>query len=143
MGALTVHVAEIARRRHPCHAVPPRSPPASPIWETSPKRWPAVPRTAAQIRRDDDAMDDLHRQLLAVVVDPELGARCGRCRRRELPRRSCRWPSLSGVLAPEDWANPEMFYAALARTGDAPLNEVVEAVVTPSTALTSLRTSAS
>lgn len=43
----------------------------------------------------------------------------------------------SGVLAPEDWAAPETFYKTLAATGRAPLHEVVEAVVTPSTALTS------
>ncbi|MBN3457397.1 saccharopine dehydrogenase NADP-binding domain-containing protein [Mycobacterium sp. DSM 3803] len=48
----------------------------------------------------------------------------------------------SGVLAPEDWADPEIFYNALAATGGAPLHQVVEAVVTPSTAVTS-RTTAS
>ncbi|KWX26217.1 saccharopine dehydrogenase [Mycolicibacterium wolinskyi] len=44
---------------------------------------------------------------------------------------------LSGVLAPEDWVAPEKFYPALAATGGASLHEVVEAVVTPSTAVTS------
>lgn len=43
----------------------------------------------------------------------------------------------AGVLAPEDWANPEAFYVALALTGGSKPHEVVEAVVTPSTALTS------
>lgn len=43
----------------------------------------------------------------------------------------------SGVLAPEDWVAPEKFYKALAATGGSPLHEVVEAVVKPSTALTS------
>ena len=43
----------------------------------------------------------------------------------------------SGVLAPEDWADPETFYNALSATGGAPLHQVVEAVVTPSTAVTS------
>jgi len=43
----------------------------------------------------------------------------------------------SGVLAPEDWADPETFYNALAATGGAPLHQVVEALVTPSTAVTS------
>ncbi|OBF86072.1 saccharopine dehydrogenase [Mycobacterium sp. 852002-51163_SCH5372311] len=47
----------------------------------------------------------------------------------------------SGVLAPEDWANPENFYTALAAAGGSPLNEVVEAVVTPSTAVTTQRAS--
>jgi saccharopine dehydrogenase-like NADP-dependent oxidoreductase len=43
---------------------------------------------------------------------------------------------LSGVLAPEDWANPEEFYRALARTSGSKPHEVVEAVVTPSMAVT-------
>ena len=43
----------------------------------------------------------------------------------------------AGVLAPEDWVDPETFYHALAATGGAPLHQVVEAVVTPSTAVTS------
>ncbi|KUH94524.1 saccharopine dehydrogenase NADP-binding domain-containing protein [Mycobacterium sp. IS-3022] len=47
----------------------------------------------------------------------------------------------SGVLAPEDWVDPESFYPALAATGGASLHEVVEAVVTPSTAVTSRRAS--
>jgi hypothetical protein len=46
---------------------------------------------------------------------------------------------VAGVLSPEDWAEPERFYAAMARTGDSPLHEVVEAIVTPSTALTGRR----
>lgn len=43
----------------------------------------------------------------------------------------------AGVLAPEDWVDPETFYHALAAAGGAPLHQVVEAVVTPSTAVTS------
>ena len=43
---------------------------------------------------------------------------------------------LAGVLAPEDWADPETFYRALAATGGSPLHEVVEAVVSPSSAVT-------
>lgn len=50
---------------------------------------------------------------------------------------------LSGVLAPEDWADPERFYATLAKTGGSKPHEVVEALVTPSTALTSARVTAS
>lgn len=42
----------------------------------------------------------------------------------------------AGVLAPEDWADPETFYRALAAAGSSPLHEVVQAVVTPSTAVT-------
>ncbi|MGW4534567.1 saccharopine dehydrogenase family protein [Nocardia sp. NPDC004340] len=44
---------------------------------------------------------------------------------------------LSGVLAPEDWADPERFYRMLARTGGSLAHEVVEALVSPSTAVTS------
>jgi len=36
---------------------------------------------------------------------------------------------LAGVLSPEDWANPEKFYDALALTGRSPRHEVVEASV--------------
>jgi saccharopine dehydrogenase-like NADP-dependent oxidoreductase len=35
---------------------------------------------------------------------------------------------LAGVLSPEDWADPESFYDALALTGRSPRHEVVEAV---------------
>lgn len=38
---------------------------------------------------------------------------------------------LAGVLAPEDWADPQAFYSALERTGASP-HEIVESVVTPS-----------
>jgi hypothetical protein len=38
---------------------------------------------------------------------------------------------LAGVLAPEDWAEPQAYYAALARAGALP-HEIVESVVTPS-----------
>lgn len=48
---------------------------------------------------------------------------------------------VAGVLSPEDWANPEQFYTAMARTGGSPLHEVIEAIVTPSTALTTPRAS--
>lgn len=43
---------------------------------------------------------------------------------------------LAGVLAPEDWADPESFYSALAATGGSPPHEVVQALVTPSSAVT-------
>ena len=35
----------------------------------------------------------------------------------------------SGVLAPEDWANPEKFYEVLARVGHAQLPAIIESVV--------------
>ena len=46
-----------------------------------------------------------------------------------------------GVLAPEDWADPEQFYAALAATGGSQPHEVVEAIVSPSTTVTARRLS--
>lgn len=46
---------------------------------------------------------------------------------------------LAGVLCPEDWADPERFYAAAAQTGGGTLTDVVEAIVTPSTAITAAR----
>lgn len=39
----------------------------------------------------------------------------------------------------EDWASPEEFHAASARTGGAPPHEIVEAIVTPSTTVTACR----
>ncbi|MFE3002559.1 saccharopine dehydrogenase family protein [Nocardia sp. NPDC059246] len=50
---------------------------------------------------------------------------------------------LSGVLAPEDWAEPELFYRTFAKTGGAQAHEVVEALVAPSSAVTSRKVSAS
>lgn len=79
MGALAVHVAEIARRRHPHHAVPAEiSEHVADMGEVAQALASGAqqvllaqdPRRAAQIRHDDDAMDELHRQLLAVLIDP-------------------------------------------------------------------------
>lgn len=76
MGALAVHVAEIARRRHPHHAVPAEvtgyvadmGDVASALATTAREVLLAQdPRRAAEIPRDDDAMDELHRQLLAAL----------------------------------------------------------------------------
>ncbi len=79
MGGLAVHVAEIARRRHPCNAVPQdvrrhiTEMGEVAVQLAGGAREVLVaqdPRRAAQIRRDDDAMDELHHQLLAVLMDP-------------------------------------------------------------------------
>jgi phosphate transport system protein len=79
MGGLAVHVAEIARRRHPRNAVPDdvrrhiadmgelAGQLACGAREVLLAQDPA---RAAQIRRDDDAMDELHHQLLAALMDP-------------------------------------------------------------------------
>ena len=45
MGALAVHVAKIARHRHPCHQYRPRSTAASPKWVGWRSNWPPAPRT--------------------------------------------------------------------------------------------------
>ncbi|OBG91442.1 phosphate transport system regulatory protein PhoU [Mycobacterium sp. E3251] len=79
MGALAVHVAEIARMRHPRNAVPEdvrrHVAEMGAVAEQLAGGAREVllaqdPRRAAQIRRDDDAMDELHHQLLAVLMDP-------------------------------------------------------------------------
>ena len=80
MGALALHVAEITRWRHPRHALPEEvngyfaemgriavklGNNAQEVLSTR------DPRKAARIRREDDAMDDLHRHLFTVMMDRE------------------------------------------------------------------------
>ncbi|MCF6387582.1 phosphate signaling complex protein PhoU [Mycobacterium sp. MBM] len=80
MGALALHVAKIARRRHPQHALPEEvngyfaemgrvavelSRSAQEVLET------LDPEKAARIREEDDAMDDLHRHLFTVLMDKD------------------------------------------------------------------------
>jgi phosphate transport system protein len=79
MVELAVHIAEIARRRHPYPAV---SAEVRPYVAAMGEAAEALalgarevlvsqdPRRAAQIRRDDDTMDELHRRLMAVLMDP-------------------------------------------------------------------------
>ncbi|WP_406813545.1 phosphate signaling complex protein PhoU [Mycobacterium sp. M23085] len=80
MVELAVHIAEIARRRHPYPAVAAQVRPyIAAMGEAAgalalDARQVLVsrdPRGAAQIRHDDDAMDELHHQLLAVLMDPD------------------------------------------------------------------------
>src|SRR4051794_21949056 len=78
MGGLALHVAKIARRRHPAHAVPEEVNPyfaemgriavdlASGAEQVVVSR---DPRRAAQIWQDDGAMDELHRHLFTVLMD--------------------------------------------------------------------------
>jgi phosphate transport system protein len=80
MGALALHVAKIARRRHPHHALPEEV-----SGYFAEMRRIAVdlgnsakdvvlsrdPKQAAQISRDDDAMDQLHKDLFSVLKDKE------------------------------------------------------------------------
>jgi phosphate transport system protein len=80
MGALALHVAKIARRRHPQHVLP-----AEVNADFAEMGRLAVelgnnaqevllsrdPDKAARIRQEDDAMDELHRHLFSVLMDRE------------------------------------------------------------------------
>jgi phosphate transport system protein len=78
MGALAVHVAKIARLRHPHHAVPAEVRPhleemgRCAVELGSNARHALMSpdaRRAAQIPHDDDEIDELHRRLLEVLMD--------------------------------------------------------------------------
>jgi phosphate transport system protein len=80
MAALALHVAEITRWRHPQHALPDEvNGYFAEMGEIAVKLGNDAqevlltrdPRKAARIRRDDDAMDDLHRHLFTVLMDRE------------------------------------------------------------------------
>ena len=78
MNTLAVHIAEVARRRHPKCAVPEEVKHyfadmggvavqmAGTASDVLASRDPA---TAVRLSEDDDAMDDLHRQLLSALFD--------------------------------------------------------------------------
>jgi len=80
MGALALHVAKIARRRHPRHALPEEVNGyfaemgriavdlGNSAHEVLISRDPDQARL---IREEDDAMDDLHRHLFSVMMDRE------------------------------------------------------------------------
>jgi phosphate transport system protein len=78
MGALAVHVAKIARRRHPQHALPMEvdgcfSEMGRVAVELAKHARIVLqsrdPDDAAALREQDDAMDDLYRHLLTVLMD--------------------------------------------------------------------------
>jgi phosphate transport system protein len=80
MRVLALHVAEIVRRRHPAHAIPEEvngyfAEMGRVAVDLGNSARDVVqsgdPRKAAQLRRDDDAMDDLHRQLFTLMMDRE------------------------------------------------------------------------
>ncbi|MBY0442781.1 MAG: phosphate signaling complex protein PhoU [Mycobacteriaceae bacterium] len=80
MGALALHVAKIARRRHPQHTLPEEvngyfAEMGRVAVELGSNAQEVVlsrdPVKAARIRADDDAMDDLHRHLFTVLMDRE------------------------------------------------------------------------
>lgn len=77
MSGLAVHVAEVARRRHPDHALPEEvnghfAEMGGLAVELGQSAREVVlsgdPHKAAQIRHDDDAVDELHRNLFAVMM---------------------------------------------------------------------------
>ena len=78
MGALALHVAKIARRRHPQHALPEEvngyfAEMGRVAVELGISAQEVLitrdPEKAARIREEDDAMDDLHRHLFTVLMD--------------------------------------------------------------------------
>lgn len=80
MGALALHVAKIARRRHPQHALPEEvngyfaemGRLAVELGNSAQEVLHSQdPEQAARIREEDDAMDDLHRHLFSVMTDKE------------------------------------------------------------------------
>lgn len=80
MGALALHVAKIARRRHPQHALPEEvngyfAEMGRVAVELGNSAQEVLlsrdPEKAARIREEDDAMDDLHRHLFSVLMDRE------------------------------------------------------------------------
>lgn len=80
MGALALHVAKIARRRHPQHALPEEvngyfAEMGRVAVELGSSAQEVLitrdPEKAARIREEDDAMDDLHRHLFTVLMDRE------------------------------------------------------------------------
>ncbi|WP_327148561.1 phosphate signaling complex protein PhoU [Nocardia sp. NBC_01329] len=80
MGTLALHVAKVARRRHPNHALPEAVngyfaemgriavSMGNGAQEVLDSR---DPERAAQLNQDDEAMDDLHRHLFTLLMDRE------------------------------------------------------------------------
>jgi phosphate transport system protein len=80
MGGLALHVAKIARRRHPGHVLPEEvsgyfAEMGRVAVDLGNSARDVVlsrdPEEAAQIVRDDDAMNQLHRHLFTVLMDKE------------------------------------------------------------------------
>src|SRR5689334_16730246 len=80
MGALALHVAKIARRRHPQHALPEEvngyfAEMGRVAVELGSSAQEVLltrdPEKAARIGEEDDAMDDLHKHLFTVLMDRE------------------------------------------------------------------------
>ncbi|MGW0179842.1 phosphate signaling complex protein PhoU [Nocardia sp. NPDC003345] len=80
MGTLALHVAKVARRRHPNHALPEAvngyfaemGRIAVSMGEGAKEVLDSRdPERAAQLNQDDEAMDDLHRHLFTLLMDRE------------------------------------------------------------------------
>lgn len=80
MGALALHVARIARRRHPSHALPEEvNGYFAEMGRVAVEMGNNVrdvllsgdPKKAARLDEEDDEMDDLHRHLFRVLMDHE------------------------------------------------------------------------
>ena len=82
MGDLAIHVAKIARRRYPSSAVPPEL--RSTVLQMGHTAQEIVAKAgsviaardldmAAELERDDDVMDGLHRELFSVLLDDAWG----------------------------------------------------------------------
>jgi phosphate transport system protein len=87
MGDLALHVAKVARRRYPAHAVPGELRPTvlrmgHVAEEIAAKAGRVLAQRditlAEQLERDDDEMDDLHRELFTTMLDDawEGGIEC-------------------------------------------------------------------
>jgi phosphate transport system protein len=78
MGDLALHIAKVARRRYPASAVPPELQPTmlemGQVAQRICKKCSSVIAgrdlaMAAELERDDDVMDNLHRKLFATLLD--------------------------------------------------------------------------
>ena len=83
MGDLALHVAKVARRRYPSSAVPPELRSTILLMGHSAEEIVAKAGSvvasrdiamAAQLEKDDDVMDGLHRTLFTVMLAPEWNA---------------------------------------------------------------------
>src|SRR6476646_6679307 len=106
MSALALHVAKITRRRHPKHALPEEvNGDFAEMGQLAVQLGNSAqevvlsgdPRRAAELRKEDDAMDELHRHLFTVLME----ARCGRGGRRDTA-----WQVLRAVRRPRRRSRP-------------------------------------
>jgi phosphate transport system protein len=80
MGGLATHIAETVRRRHPAHVLPEElnqhfTEMGQRAAEMGGHAGDVVlssdPRRAAQLRHEDDVMDELHAQVLGILMNKE------------------------------------------------------------------------